>query len=385
MRLYRSFMRNRVGLSVIPLVTVFLTQVALAQSGPASRDEIRDPEVLLPAQSESGQPCVIDAAAIQDPRINRDVLRVMQTNPYYARSSPQRIARYVEVWKDKSRTSTWDHRYRTVGCGFYVEDRTFTYRTMDGRYNSVDVSTALVGPGGDLFSESKDTTRSAYGRLKTEIKMDWRQMTSLQVIGSRTPVTLGNRYGTRSATMTKFGHGYSSSYECQVTEQRAAAEFHPRLTGKAFLETCKYESYDASDRSRSVSTSTSVSFPDVDKAPSFDPGKCRLEWRSASEFNPRWPGDAFLTRCTSGQSSSVWFPDQHFSFDPEKCRLELRGASEFNRNLHGEAFATRCAGSSSNSVYFPELERSFSVDTIDGSFRSDPKERKLLLEVELAQ
>jgi hypothetical protein len=81
----------------------------------------------------------------------------------------------------------------------------------------------------------------------------------------------------------------------------------------------------------------------------------------------------------------VWFPEQHFSFDPEKCRLELRGAAEFNRNLHGDAYATRCTASSSNSVYFPELERSFTVDTIDGSFRSDPKERKLLLEVELAQ
>jgi len=328
-------MHNRVAFAVIPLLAALLTQAAVAQTGTADRDEIRDPEIMLPAQQESGRPCVIDAAAVQDPRVNRDVLRVMQTNPYFASSSPQRIARYVTV--EKSRSSTWsvEYRYRPVGCGFYVEDRTYTYRSSDGGYVSVDVGTAMNGPGGELFSESKDTTRSRYSGLK--IKTDWSQLTSLQAFGNRTPIAVGNRYGTSEEKTDKFGYGHTYSLECQITERRSASEFHPRLTGNAFIETCKTDWFWKRDRKREVSTSTSVTFPDADRVPGFDPNKCRLEWRSASEFHPRWTGDAFVTRCISGESSSVLFPDRGFSFDPDKCRLELRGASEFNRNLHGEA------------------------------------------------
>ena len=301
----------------------FMAGFAMAQSGQDNLDEIRDPEVQIPAQP-AAQPCVMDAAAVQDPRISRDVLQVMQMNPYFSHTSRLRLARYVLVSNTTSSSNTTEYRYRRIGCGFYVMDETFAFKNPNGTVDRV--KTTLMGPGGELFSEAKDTIRRLHGPSKPEIKTEWSQLTELQVFGNRAPVAIGNRYGIHKKTKKKLYDGSNEeldeALDCQVTERRNASEYHPQLTGNAFVAMCKLESRSARDDKRAVSTFNSIAFPDM-------------------------------------------FPDSEFSFDnPEKCHLELRSATEFNRNLHGNAFVARCTGSPSF-VYLPELGQWLNVDVVE--------------------
>jgi hypothetical protein len=307
----------------------------------------------------------------------------MQTSSYFSHSeSRRRIARTVEVTKGRDDASVEENKYRSLGCGFYIKDTNRKYEGANGGYSNVSVKTASMGPGGELFFESKETARSMYGRATTEIRTAWAQMTTLEVFGSEKPVAVGNRYGRRAVTTTK-ERVSSSSNECHVTGQRPASEFHPRLTGNAFITKCKSEYSDEKDHTRTASSSLSVSFPDSPAVPGFNPSTCRLQWRAASEFHPRAAGDAFVVRCKSGETPWVYLLDQKVVFNPDECRLEVRAATEFHPSLQGAAYAVRCRESSLNSVYFPHLEESFFVDSIDGTFKSDPQERKLLTEIEL--
>lgn len=333
-------MQNSLALSLVSLAAILLTEAAIAQTAPKVDDKIRDPEMQAPAQPTIAQPCAIDAAALRDPRINRDVLRVMQTNPYFAHVSHEPDLRYVvKVWPGKLNTLSEEFISRALGCGFYLQETNKTYRGVDGSFNNVFVSTALTGPGGRLFSEGKGTSIFLNGLPNRSLGTNWSQMKSLEATGSNTPIAVGNRYGTRHTTSEKSGAGNSVSQQCEVTERRPASEFNPRLTGDAFKTTCQIESVSTKDHKRTVSTSTFVTVADL-----------------------------------------------KFVFYPNICRLEWHSATEFNRNLHGDAYVTRCVASALNRVFFPELALSFVVDTIDpAGFTSDPTERKLLFEVDLAR
>lgn len=350
-------MRNLIAPSVSPLVLILLTQISAAQ--PAN--EIRDPEVLSPSPPQVGQPCVVDASALQDRRINREVLRVMQTDPYFVPEKRNRIARVVYTYTLGGDFWMVDKKIKNLGCGFYIVDDLTTAKERDGA--TVKLATiTFKGPTGEtLFSETTITYFSAGGRVRKVVPR-WTQMVRLQVIGIKTPFVVGKRYGYSETTKSEYG-GYDFSYECRTTQQWPASTFNIRLSGDAFVETCKVS---LSGAKPDISTRKSVSFPSTPNAPNFDPDKCRLEWRAASEFHPRLAGDAFVAHCASGQSSSVSFSAiPGLSFDPDNCRLELRAASEFNSALHDVAYVQRSEKNQPNvisNVFFPELDESYSVD-----------------------
>jgi hypothetical protein len=280
------------------------------------------------------------AATLRDPRINRDVLRVMQTNPYFMHVSHEPDLTYVvKVWTGKLNTLSEESRSRALGCGFYLQETSKTFRGVDGSFNNVFVSTALTGPGGRLFSEGKGTSIFLNGSPNRSLGTNWSRMTSLEATGNNTPIAVGNRYGTRYTKSEKSGAGNSVSQQCEVTERKAASEFNPRLTGNAFKTTCQIESISMKDRKRTVTTSTFMAFADVE-----------------------------------------------FVLCPDICRLELHSAADFNGDLRGDAYVTRCVASALDRVFFRELSRSFVVDTIDpAGFTSDPTERKLLVTVDLGR
>jgi hypothetical protein len=331
---------RRIARASALLVVVVLAQAALAQTRSAGNDEVRDPEVQLPPPSVAGEPCLVTPAVAEDTRLNRDVLRVIQTNPYHARNSTPQAQRFVFAVASSTFTASIEEKYTPAGCGFFLYERLYTFNNTDGKYSQIQNGIALTGFGGELlFFEGKMNTREAYGR-RVE-KKGWHQVTSLEVSGDISPVAVGNRYTIRlkrnfSNGFNQFfsGAGYITSNRCEVTEQRAATDFNPRLNGNAFVTVCQNEKSKGSKRD--VSTVKSVSFPEI---------------------------------------------DQRFSFDPEKCRLEWRSAADFNRSLHGDAFAMRCTGADLNQVFLPELGWWFPVDSIDGTFKSDPKARRLLSEV----
>jgi hypothetical protein len=368
--------------ALIPLAV--LTQIALARAS----DEIRDPEVLSPSPPAASQPCVMDMAVANDRRIDPETLRVMQrpvaqetlrviqANPTFERETLRRISRSVEYFKDSNVTDLSESKYRSIGCGFYFHETTVN-STSTAREKTTLKIIVLTGPGGQLFHEMKKT-----GRGPKAIETDWSQMKGLQITGGGTPLAVGNRYEMRYTL--KWPNGYMTySNLCQVTERRPASEFNSHIAGDAFITTCQSESlYFLQERRREAGTGTVVVFSNGFILPRFDPTRCRLDWKPASEIHPHLTGDAFLQQCVS--ATEVRLIDLQYSFSLG-CPLERYGAAEFNRNLHGDAWATRCPGRQSRMVFFPELGAEFWVDTIDPTrSEPDPDRSRLLTEIEIS-
>jgi hypothetical protein len=374
---------RRRSLFVLAAALACLASGAAAQQKFPGSDKSGAPQV-RPGPDEGTSPCIIDPSQIRDMRIDRDVLRVVQTNPLHFTHGAQggdprtdfparRVLRSVEVQKNtETDTATWEQNYRAIGCGFYLHES--KRRENIGRELFLAEGTELEGRHGlSLFKKS-----TAKGHSVTS---DWRQTTDLRVFGTPAPLALGSRWGYRQTVKDSNGEVTIYSWECKVTEQHAAAEFLAQLRGNGFVEICNSESSDGSGRTPVASSIKFVVFPEDDRVPFLVTG-CKLEWRAASEFHSGLSGQAIVERCTGQQPTRGWLSDLKIPIDP-RCKLEIRDAAEFNRSLSGKAYASPCAGT----VRFSELPlQAWFVDTIDpAGFRSDPRTRKLLTEIQLSQ
>jgi hypothetical protein len=185
--------------------------------------------------------------------IRPEILRIVETDPFFANAPPVRAGSYNIVTTITATTNglgTMTSNFNDITAlrwlrqGLVRQDLTQKYTVNNagsvGRY-SVRSSNVSVANG--FFSLSYRTTSTVAQTQSTTTS----QTTRLENLKGRLfPVILGNRFSYESEYQwgTSAGHsgGAATKHSCEVTKRYDARSFHSDLTGDAYLLTCDNQS-----------------------------------------------------------------------------------------------------------------------------------------------
>jgi hypothetical protein len=187
--------------------------------------------------------------------VRPEVLRVVDTDPFFANAPPVRVGAHTVISNlsfttGGAGTSTSSYNDETatrwLRSGLIRQDLVQSYTVNNsgstGRYASRSSSLGIAN--GLLTLSYKMTTTSGQPRMTTTSQVLRIENTRGRIF----PVTLGNTFSYDSVHEWKSTSGYSggSTYRnsCTVTKKFDAKTFHASLTGDVYLLVCDTESTD---------------------------------------------------------------------------------------------------------------------------------------------
>jgi len=251
-----------------------------AQLAEAPADKAARPEQLEARLTAPNEPWPADIP------VPAEVIRLVQTDPFFANAPPVRVGGYSYSQLNAStvngvrvtNASSYDLSVRWLRTGLISEQTvmhnttTHTMRiTMQSKTSYVGAANGLVGLGDQgsatSFVPNLGPMRSTYKNILLYIR-------NLQ--GSIFPLHIGNRYSYQS------GYRYVSSGQpddettnsslCEISQRYDAASFHPDLSGNAYLITCQAEtSYKRNKLADTISQSRTLFFDELGVPIRVDP------------------------------------------------------------------------------------------------------------------
>ena len=320
----------------------------------------------------AARPCTIRDDVRTDPRLDPDVLRVLQTEPYFAFRRTVRPVSYVLRKELKGRSEIEEIEEKDVGCGLSLRT---SRRTLAGEPDGARTETVSLHSGLklEMIAEASPFEEVRYinaGQTKTSL----RRLKSIDVNGYHDGLAAGDKY-TFGYAWDWDGSSITDHFRCEVQARVPASTFHPALTGHAITRSCR-RGLPVEGESRPIRLESKTILTDYD----FEGlGSCRFDVRPASEFYSGLGGNALVSDCANGRRVAMLEMQPLKWWFPEQCKLQVRPAADFNRDLKGEAFSMSCfVAIAWGSTWFPELGAWLEVDPVDGVGAS-PVYRKWLV------
>jgi hypothetical protein len=240
----------------------------------ATQVVLGNPIVPLQPARPATPPTAIEApneAMPTDLPIRPEVLRTIETDPFFANAPPVLAAAYNIV----STTS-----FSTSGAGTMTGDwnDNTSVRWLRRGLVRLDLSQNYVvnnaGSTGKYAVESSSVS-AANGSFALSYKMTstagrTRIITTSEVIrientkGHMFPVVLGNKFAfdlvSQWKSSTAAGSESTAKFSCEVTKKYDARSFHAALTGAAYLLTCDVQTIEEKDNSISYSQTRAIFF-----------------------------------------------------------------------------------------------------------------------------
>jgi hypothetical protein len=213
-------------------------QQSVRPSGP----QIQTVEPQSGAQASAAtEGALIDLATVrkmlpQDIPINPDMLRLVQTDPFFANAPAVRVASYSAFTKGIKNdfTKTTDFKLRPIGRGLAEYEQSEKYGHSESQETGIMAANGLISLSVRFINKSQGKVQSTFTGQLTQLD---------KLTGSSLLAAVGNQFSFRNV------HTFSSStgdltYEetCRVSERRTASEFWHALTGGAFVITCQGQS-----------------------------------------------------------------------------------------------------------------------------------------------
>lgn len=244
----------------------------LAKCEGASQVALADPGVVI--QPTAPRPLAIEApkeAVPADLPVRPDVLRTIETHPFFADAPPVRAAAFNIVSAISSTThgaGTMTSNYndatnvRWLRQGLVRLDLQQNYTVNNsGATGKYAVQSSALSAANGSFNISYRMT-AAGGGIRTVTTSQLIRIDNFK--GRMFPVSVGNRFSYDSEYQWKStsggAGGSASTSTCEVTRKYDATSFHTNLTGAAYLLICDTQSTDRKDNSVTNSKSREFFF-----------------------------------------------------------------------------------------------------------------------------
>ena len=183
--------------------------------------------------------------------VRPEVLRIVQTDPFFANAPPVRVGAHTIISNLTSTTSGLgsstsifndEKTTRWLRSGLIRQDLTqkYTVTNYSGVPSPYGARSSSFNAANGLFTLSYRFVASGQPRTTTTSQL--LQIQNMQ--GRIFPVTLGNKFSYDSVHESKTTGGYNSKWtlreSCTVTRRLEARSFHSGLTGDAYLLICEY-------------------------------------------------------------------------------------------------------------------------------------------------
>jgi Caspase domain len=192
--------------------------------------------------------------------IRPEVLRVIETHPFFANAPPVSVGAYNIATTMSSSTTgagTMTSEYndntsvRWLRRGLIRQDLSQNYTVNNsgavGRY--VTQSSSVSAANGSFNLSYRMTNTSGRTRMTTTSEV----IRIENMKGHMFPVVLGNKFSfdvtSRWKSSAVAGSESTSKYSCEVTKRYEAKNFHANLTGAAHLLTCNVQTIEKKDNS----------------------------------------------------------------------------------------------------------------------------------------
>lgn len=215
--------------------------------------------VTLPPVHEPAKPIVPNEALPADLPVRPEVLRIVETDPFFANAPPVGVGAHTVISNSTSTTGgagtmTSDNNDQTttqwLRSGVIRQDLVQNYTVNNsGARGQYATRSSSLSVGNGLFNLSyKMTNTSKQMRMSTTS-----QTVRIENMKGRVfPVTLGNRFSYDTVDEWKSSNSYTGGSSggstsrnfCTVTRKFDARTFHARLSGDAYLLVCDSESTD---------------------------------------------------------------------------------------------------------------------------------------------
>lgn len=241
--------------------------------------------VAEPAQVALGSPIAPAALpappviAIEAPRealpadlpIRPEVLKIIETHPFFANAPPVLVGAYNIVSTTRSSTSgagtmtsesNDNISVRWLRRGLTRQDLVQNYTVNNaGSVGKYSVQSSDVSAANGSFTLSYRTA-STTGRMRTTTTSQVIRIENMR--GHMFPVVLGNKFAFDLVSQWKSsaagGSESASKFTCEVTKKYDARSFHPGLAGAAYLLTCDAQTIEKKDNSISNSQTREIFF-----------------------------------------------------------------------------------------------------------------------------
>jgi uncharacterized caspase-like protein len=251
----------------IPVLEDFIRRFGESSYAALARARIAEIEktqqfAALPPQASMASPAgdtlapdAIKRALPNNIRIDPEVLRLVQTDPFFANAPPVRVSSYQIKYQDR-RGNTNQHEVKVRPLN----------STLSIHEESTDSSLTGYGPR-VLRTKGRDTVLKSgtvslgissggqvptYNNKLTTLNQQWSTTKLDRLEGTLFPMAVAKKYRYRTATRYGEPSGDGDNLDdatCEVEKELPAAAFHRNLNGKAFVVGCEVKwSYSRSQR-----------------------------------------------------------------------------------------------------------------------------------------